>query len=101
MTDEQVQNWRKILCLSLGPYALIMPKEQIEKIRNNMQSWADNANIELTTYECLACNTKFKGSEMLLLEVDPKDLIPEATPMSINGKQYYQVCPKCKGVFET
>jgi len=37
LTDEQVENWRKILCLTLGPYALIAPREQIQEIRNKMQ----------------------------------------------------------------
>lgn len=38
LTEEQIQNWRKAMCGMLGPYALIMPVEQIEKIREKMQS---------------------------------------------------------------
>jgi len=34
MTDQQIENWRKILCGMLGPYALIMPQEEVEKIRD-------------------------------------------------------------------
>ena len=37
MTEEQIENWRKILLLSVGSYALIMPKEEIQQIRYNMQ----------------------------------------------------------------
>lgn len=37
LTDEQVENWRKILCVTLGPYALIAPREQIQAIRDKMQ----------------------------------------------------------------
>jgi hypothetical protein len=37
MNDVQIQNWRKILALQIGPYALIMPREEIQKIRNTMQ----------------------------------------------------------------
>ena len=37
LTPEQVGNWRKMLSGQLGPYAFIMPVEQIEKIRDRMQ----------------------------------------------------------------
>jgi hypothetical protein len=44
LTDEQVENWRKILItlplpplnLSLGAYALIMPREQVVKVAQNI-----------------------------------------------------------------
>ena len=42
LTDQQVENWRKVLCLQLGPYAFIMPKEEIQKLRNKMQRMADS-----------------------------------------------------------
>ena len=38
MTDAQVENWRKILMATLGPYATIMPKEEIIAIRDKMQN---------------------------------------------------------------
>lgn len=43
MTDEQVQNWRKMLCgvFGLGPYALIMPKEEIIALRDRIQKRVD------------------------------------------------------------
>lgn len=37
LNEEQVKNWRKVLSLQLGPYAFIMPVEQIEKIHARMQ----------------------------------------------------------------
>lgn len=37
MTDEQIKNWRNALYMTLGPYALIMPREEIEKLRGMMQ----------------------------------------------------------------
>jgi len=37
LTDEQIDNWRKVLSMSLGPYALIMPKEEVQAIRDKMQ----------------------------------------------------------------
>jgi hypothetical protein len=38
LTPEQIKNWRKTLCTMFGPYALIMPEDQINAIRNKMQS---------------------------------------------------------------
>ena len=37
LTDVQIDNWRKVLSMSLGPYALIMPKEEVQAIRDKMQ----------------------------------------------------------------
>lgn len=37
LTDEQVKNWRNAMVNVLGPYALIMPREDIEKMRANVQ----------------------------------------------------------------
>jgi len=37
LTEEQIKNWRKVLSISYGPYALIMPEEEIRKIKNSMQ----------------------------------------------------------------
>jgi hypothetical protein len=37
LTDEQIENWRKVLCGILGPYALIMTREQIQAFRDKMQ----------------------------------------------------------------
>ena len=42
LTDQQIENWRKVLCLQLGPYAFIMPKEKIQKLRNKMQRAVDS-----------------------------------------------------------
>lgn len=40
LSKEQIENWRKVLCHQLGPYALIMPEEQIQAIRDRMQDRA-------------------------------------------------------------
>jgi len=37
MTDEQIENWRRVLCKILGPYAMIMSKEDIQKFKDRMQ----------------------------------------------------------------
>jgi len=38
MTPEQIQNWRKVLVGIIGPYALIMPDEQVHKFRDRFQT---------------------------------------------------------------
>lgn len=38
LTDEQVENWRRVLCAMFGPYALIMPREQVQAIRDRIQA---------------------------------------------------------------
>ena len=40
LTPQQIENWRRILFMQLGPYATIMPKEEIIKIRDSMQTAA-------------------------------------------------------------
>ena len=42
MTDVQIENWRRVLSLTLGPYAFIMPKEEIQRLRDTMQKRVDN-----------------------------------------------------------
>lgn len=38
LTPEQVENWRKVLRGAIGPYAGIVPEEQIQKLAARMQS---------------------------------------------------------------
>ncbi len=42
MTKEQIENFRKVLVLSFGPYALIMPEEEVIAIRDKMQENINN-----------------------------------------------------------
>lgn len=53
MTNEQIANWRKIIfqilegkCKGAGAYALIMPKEEIEKYRDELQEQVNNLKPE-------------------------------------------------------
>jgi hypothetical protein len=46
MTPEQIQNWRNILCLQLGPYAFIMRDEDIVAHRDMLQSRVDALSPE-------------------------------------------------------
>ena len=41
LTPEQIANWRDTLLLTLGPYALIMPVDQIQRYRDEMQERLD------------------------------------------------------------
>ena len=38
LTDEQLKNWRRTLAMTIGPYALIMPAEEVQRIRDKMQN---------------------------------------------------------------
>ena len=46
LTNKQIENWRTVLISSLGPYALIMSADQIEKIATNMQKHIDKKTDE-------------------------------------------------------
>jgi len=37
LNSEQIKNWRSVLATIIGPYALIMPEEEIEEFRNKLQ----------------------------------------------------------------
>ncbi len=37
LTPEQIENWRKVLCGLIGPYALMMTDEQIRAYRDQIQ----------------------------------------------------------------
>lgn len=46
LTDEQIENWRRVMVSIIGPYALVMPKAEIQILRDRMQAKANE--IELT-----------------------------------------------------
>ena len=41
MTPEQIENWRKMLSKTIGPYAFLMPDVQIEIMRDKFQKQLD------------------------------------------------------------
>jgi hypothetical protein len=47
LTDQQVENWRRILFGTIGPYALIMPRDEIQKCRDRLQAGTDALDKEL------------------------------------------------------
>ena len=42
LTPEQIKNWRTILCGMIGPYAFMMPDEEVQRLRDKMQSSLDS-----------------------------------------------------------
>ena len=38
LTPEQIKNWREVLCGMIGPYGLMMPAEEVQRLRDTMQS---------------------------------------------------------------
>lgn len=36
LSEEQVKNWRRVLIGMFGPYALLMPKEQIQMFHDRL-----------------------------------------------------------------
>ena len=45
LTDEQIKNWRKVLFAMVGPYALIMPEENVQKLHDKMQNDIDQKEM--------------------------------------------------------
>lgn len=45
LTDEQVAHWRQILITIVGPYALHMPREQVQAFRDKMQAQIDEGKV--------------------------------------------------------
>jgi hypothetical protein len=46
LTPEQITNWRKILSSSIGPYALIMDDEEVQRFYDDMQNNINNREID-------------------------------------------------------
>lgn len=42
LTDEQIENWRKILVMRIGPFALLVPKETIVEMVKKIQERINN-----------------------------------------------------------
>jgi len=41
LTPEQIKNWRNVLFGIIGPYANLMPDEDVQAFRDKMQSQCD------------------------------------------------------------
>jgi hypothetical protein len=47
LTPEQIKNWRNALLGMIGPYALLMPDEEVQQMRDNMQSHFSEPNAKI------------------------------------------------------
>jgi len=47
LTAEQIKNWRQMQAITMGVYALVMPVEEIEEIRDRLQHEVDNIPEEV------------------------------------------------------
>lgn len=61
MNDVQIENWRKVLSLSLGPYAYFMPKEQIVLLRDRLQQKVDAVEQSRALDAFCTCDQKYHG----------------------------------------
>ena len=43
LTEEQLENWRRVLSIQFGSYARIMSDEEIQKMRTEMQEEVNKA----------------------------------------------------------
>jgi len=41
LSEKQIENWRRMLCADFGPYAFIMPVEELERIVDKFQAKLD------------------------------------------------------------
>lgn len=55
LTPEQVENWRKVLRGAIGPYASIMPEEQIQELVARMQSQLTPVAADAAIRRCPEC----------------------------------------------
>lgn len=49
LTEEQIKNWRDVLCGLLGLYALIMPVSEIHRIRDCYQDMVNDLDKKMET----------------------------------------------------
>lgn len=73
LTPEQIENWRVALQAFLGPYALIMPEDQIEQMKERFQSKVNALDAhyreqmeELPFSEGDTVRVKYKGKAKVL-----------------------------------
>lgn len=65
MNDTQVENWRRILVGMIGPYAFIMPREQIIALRDRLQSKVA-AEHSVQADEFCVCDQNYHGKTIHL-----------------------------------
>lgn len=65
LTDQQIENWRKILSFQFGPYALFMPREMVQNFRDRMQEhFSSIAEAEPQKSAC-DCDPEHNGKTIM------------------------------------
>ena len=65
LTDQQVENWRKILYIQFGPYALFMPREMIQKFRDRMQEHVSSIAETKPQKSTCDCDPEHNGKTIM------------------------------------
>ncbi len=89
MTTKQIENFRKALSVSLGPYAFIMPDAEVIAIRDKMQADIDGA-FPKQMVKCPVC----QGDKTVYASID--DLTKK--PPTKTGVDL--TCGECDGLGE-
>ena len=84
---DWIENWRKSLVRLLGPYARVIPEQQIIALKNKVQEWIQDATM--VHVRCKECGWKGGG----------KSLLTAANPFSINDT--ITGCPQCSSINST
>lgn len=94
LTSEQIENWRKALVITFGPYAMIMSDEQIQNYHDRMQASIDE---EYAIIEVLEKDTMLflNGKDKLAFRCDCKCNVFRKVVCSDNKLRY-----KCNGCGE-
>ena len=78
LTPEQIKNWRRILSLQFGAYALIMPEKEIQTIKDKFARKVEMENNEKSlVFKCPKCGhnrleTVFDGVHFCeITRIDP------------------------------
>jgi hypothetical protein len=61
LSDEQVENWRKIAYMIFGPYAGFMSREQLQMIRDMTQEGIERLPTQRAADEFCACDSEKQG----------------------------------------
>jgi hypothetical protein len=51
LTPEQIKNWRTVMIGMLGPYAMLMPDEDVQRLRDRFQEIADGQDVNVPERE--------------------------------------------------
>jgi len=88
MTDEQIENFRRVLCSLIGPYAVIMPKEEIVRFRDKFQNTIDTRPVEdlekITLADIISDNSKTRDTSIDRLINHCKNYTIEEIKVSID-----------------